>query len=139
MTDYTGISEIDTWLDAADETTNKHGNRVRTIFIEGDRYFFDQHLDLKSWHQFDTAADAPYFGVWTNPGQRRILSFAEGDVSFTQCPDDESYDREIAELCSFHEPAPSFVTIRDGEATAYYQDRAECFIDPSRVSRESAS
>ena len=57
----------------------------------------------------------------------------EGDVSFTQCDSDETYDSELSDLCSFYAPFPSVKTLDENGWTHYYQDRAELFIDPARA------
>jgi hypothetical protein len=136
MTTFTGLPQVDPLLADVPDTVNRHGNRVRHVFLSADRYLFDFHLDLDRWAQLDTESDAWYFGIWVDKAERRVLSYVEGDVYLTRCADDESYDREIAALCAFHGPAPSFVTIDDEKVTAYYQDRARFFIDPKRAPQE---
>ena len=130
MSDYTGIPRVDRLLADADETADQQGNPTRKLFLHADRYLFDFNLDLGEWAQFDTDSDASYFGVWVNKTKLRTLSYVEGDVFFTQCPDAAAYDAEIAEMCSFYGTSPSFVVIDDGGTTAYYQDRNEFFINP---------
>ena len=135
-----GLPHVDALLTATDETTNRHGNRVRHVFLDADRYVFD--LDRGVWAQFDTDSDAAYFGIWIDKANRRILSYIEGDLYLTRCSEDASYDREIAVMCAFHGPSPAFVTIDDEAVTAYYQDWAEFFIDPANApdaTQESAS
>ena len=76
--------------------------------------------------------------MWVNKSKLRILEYVEGDLFFTQCADAAGYDAEIATLCKFHEPAPSFVAIDDKNVTAYYQDRSEFFIhQPERPDTSS--
>ena len=132
MADFTGIAKIEAFLDAAAETTNRHGNRVRHVFHSTERYAFDFGLDRSQWAQFDTESDHWYFGIWTNKSERRTLSYVEGDIYFVQCADDESYDREVAAMCEFHQPSPEFIVLDKKGRTDYYQDRAQHFIDPTR-------
>ncbi len=132
MADYTEIPRVDRLLADADEMPDDRGNPTRKLFLPADRYLFDFNLDLKAWLQFDTDSDASYFGIWVNKTTLRILSYVEGDVSFTQCPDAVAFDAEIAALCSFYGTSASFVVIDvdDNAATAFYQDRREFFINP---------
>ncbi len=132
MTDYTGITGIDRLLDEAEEATDPRGNPMRQLLIPGDRYRFDFNLDLGEWQQFDTDNDASYFGVWVNKTTLRTLQFIEGDLYLTQCADAAAYDAEIAALCSFYTAASAFVAIGETGTTAYYQDRAQFFIEPAR-------
>jgi hypothetical protein len=133
---FTGISRIDRLLSFEEETKNQLGNATRGTFLgEADRYLFDFNLNLNEWDQFDTDSDAWYFGTWVNKERLYILQYVEGDVTYTQCEDAESFDKEIAALCSFHGQSPSFVCF-DLEAkteTHHYQDRSKFFIDPDRA------
>ena len=134
MPTFIGIPEIDRLLESARETRNRHGNRTREIFYNADRYLFDFRLDLQVWAALDTDSDAAYFGLWAAKSLRSFLIYAEGDLRFTQADDDESYDRELAAHCEFHGPSPYMMTLDDhGEAAAYYQDRSELFLDPTRA------
>lgn len=136
MATFTGIDWIDGLFTSAEETRNSLGNARREIFLaEADRYLFDFNLNLDEWSQFDSTSDACYFGTWVNKEKLYILQYVEGDVSFTQCGDAESFDKEVAALCSFHDEAPAFICF-DLEAkteTHYYQDRAKLFVDPARA------
>ena len=136
MNDLTGIDTIDRLFTSADETKNHLGNATRRIFLgDGDRYIFDFNMNLGEWDQFDTDSDAWYFGTWVNKDRLRILRYVEGDVVFTQCQEAESFDREIASLCSFYGETPSLIEF-DLEANReihYYQDRSKFFIDPDRA------
>lgn len=64
------------------------------------RYAFDE--TLTGWAQIDTAADAWYFGSWTEPMSRQILCYAEGDVAHTVAADATSYLTELEALAEFH-------------------------------------
>ena len=134
MREFTGIAHIDVLLADADETPSRQGNPIRQIFYSADRYLFDFNLDLDegAWTQLDTDSDASYFGVWVNKTTRQILQYVEGDISFTQCTDAESYDSELEALCSSHDTRPAFIAVGDDDVAAYYQDRGELFIDPAR-------
>ena len=139
MSELTGIENIDTLL-AEGDLTDIDGTLTRCTFLgDGERYIFDADLgDL--WKEFDTESDAHYFGVWTNKEKLRILSYAEGDITFTQYKDAESYDATILAMCKFHKPKPELSTIdADGTLTRYYQDRREFFIAPERYPQDARS
>jgi len=136
MNTFTGIARIDNMLSREEEKKNSLGNATRETFLmEGDRYLFDFNMNIAEWDQFDTDSDAWYFGTWVNKEKLRLLQYVEGDVLFIQCQDAESFDREIASLCSCYGESPSLIEF-DLEAkkeTHYYQDRSEFFIDPLRA------
>ena len=132
MTPFTGIALIDRLLADAEPSPNRHGNATRRLFHDSSRYLFDMGLSMSRWRQFDTESDAAFFGCWTNKVDLLILTYAEGDVIFTQCADAEHYDAELASMCDFYAPAPSFTTIDEGTVSRYYEDRREHFVDPQR-------
>jgi len=137
MSDFTGLEDIDALLAASDEGTNRHGNATRYAFLmEGERYLFDLNLD-QGWSQFDSTSDAWYFGIWLCKDKLRLLTYAEGDVEFTQCKDAESFDTELAVLCCFHKPKHVTAALgEDGSITRYYEDRRSHFIDPARYPQD---
>ena len=129
---FSGLTGLDKKLARADERVQENGTRRREIFAEAERYLFDHNLDNKLWETFDTESDAHYFGVWLCRTHWRILTYAEGDISATQCDDADAYDNYLADLCDFHRPAPYMVTFGPEGRTAYYQDRQALFINPDR-------
>ena len=134
MADFTGIRRIDRLLEDADEKLNRHGNRVRHVFHHSERYLFDCNMDMEEWMQFDTRIDAWYYGVWVNKAKRRILTYVEGDVAFTQCDSDETYDAEMAAMCSYYgeASATSVIDVDEKTMTRFYQDQSQFFIDPEK-------
>ena len=133
MKEYTGVDLIDRMFNDAKPRTDNEGNEIREIFHSAERYLFDFNIDYSHWIQFDTENDAWYFGVWVSKERLCVLSYVEGDISFVQCPDAEHYDAKMAKLCEFYQPGAHTVAIDgDGNATHYYQNRIECFIDPSK-------
>lgn len=133
---FTGISEVDRLLERAEEKRKDDlGQSIRqTLLVAADRYLFDFGLDRDEWEEFDTENDASYFGIWLNKSKLQTLHYVEGDVSFTQCDSPESFDSEVAALCSFYKAAPAFTSFDENwTATQYYQDRSEFFIDPDRA------
>ena len=57
----------------------------------GDRYGFDAGMCsyANGFAQIDTKQDAWYFGTWVNPTERKIVSFAEGDIAIETAEDDD--------------------------------------------------
>ncbi len=108
--------------------TNERGNQVtRSFLLQADRYLFDFQVcsSAKGWKQFDTKQDASYFGIWVHSGTRRIVTFAEGDLSTVTCPTVESFQAELASMATFYGPPPP-AAIRydaDGTRTEYYDER----------------
>ncbi len=96
-------------------TTNYHANDLerRIEAMQGlpipeddridNRLAFDWALmPTQRWAQIDTTETRAgnWYGMWTNPFERRILIYAEGDVSDTVYADDDEYAeglRAIAE------------------------------------------
>jgi hypothetical protein len=58
-----------------------------------DRYAFDFKACTyeAGWVQVDTYQDASYFGIWTNPTARMIVTYAEGDISRIEADTDDEY------------------------------------------------
>ena len=54
------------------------------------RYTFDFGLG-RDWAQMDTSDDASYYGHWTSPTDRAILSYVEGDVEYRSFATEQSY------------------------------------------------
>ena len=68
-----------------------------------DRYAFDFALmPTRQWAQVDTTEDAHYYGIWTCPGQRRILSYIEDDITDIRCDTDAEYLAELEKQHAFH-------------------------------------
>ena len=59
----------------------------------GNRYQFDEGpcRPGTGWAQVDTKQDASYYGIWTNPKTRQILTFCEGDITVETAENDEEY------------------------------------------------
>lgn len=74
--------------------------KVERTFEQGDRYRYDFDLcaDSKGWAQVDTAQDASWFGTWASPSERKILNFAEGDVTLTICDSDEEFAQALRQI-----------------------------------------
>jgi len=109
--------------------TNDRGNTVKswgyeTRALAEDRYYWDSG-PCAGWTRYDTDQDASYFGVWVDIEGRRILTYAEGDLSLVECPTEETYKAELASMAEFYgEPPPAFKVIHeDGSRTDIYDER----------------
>lgn len=74
--------------------------KINRSFAPGDRYLYDFNLctDAKGWAQVDTRQDAAWFGTWASPSERRVLNFAEGDVTETICDTDDEFAAELRRI-----------------------------------------
>ena len=90
------------------------------------------------WQQFDTWADAPFFGVFTNNKDLQVVTCAEGDWKLQQCADQAEYNRLIDELCEFHEPGQILTAIGPGSCVTARQDRG-CHYSPPKEGVPTAS
>ena len=91
---------------------------TRKFVPDANRYIFDfmkvesptnQKMPLA---QIDTYQDAEYFGVWTNPFKRQIITYAEGDITIQKGESEKEYKRALI------------------DAILFYRDGGKCFIDP---------
>jgi len=73
---------------------------TRGFLQDADRYQFDfcDCSAKKGWAQVDTKQDASYYGTWANPFERKIVNYAEGDVTIRTADNDAEFVREILEL-----------------------------------------
>lgn len=74
-------------------------------FAPSDRYRYDFGMCSaeKGYCQVDTNQDAHYFGIWTNPHERKIVKYMEGDVSIQTADSDEEYVNEIRRLADAYQ------------------------------------
>jgi len=90
------------------EWTNARGNKKQLSFVgdvKGGRHWWDRHKKFRAdgWIDYPTDEDSWAFGVWINPHRLQILTFTEGDVILTTCPDTEHYDAEIAFMDAYYQ------------------------------------
>ena len=78
-------------------------NTTHHFFGDTDRYAFDfgPCSYKKGFAQVDTSQDASYYGNWTNPALRWIVTYAEGDLTIEKCPDDKSYTESIRRMADW--------------------------------------
>lgn len=75
-------------------------NVTRSFECNTNRYAFDFGVChfKNGFAQVDTSEDASYFGNWVNPFTRKIVGFAEGDITITECETDEEFVTELRGL-----------------------------------------
>jgi len=88
----------------------------RSFTPDGDRYIFDFDLcpSKEGWAQLDTRQDAWYYGNWANPFERKIISYAEGDVTITTCDTDEEFVAEMNNWVRWNKENDYFIGIDPG-------------------------
>ncbi len=116
---------------------NERGNEVeRNFILNGERYRwdFDEKFRKAGWEQYDTSQDAWYFGVWMNKQLLQVLTYAEGDLTLTKCPDAEHFNAEIKAMNEFYGEGFIAKTIDEhGKMTVYRQDRSQFFIEETKT------
>ena len=65
------------------------------------RYVFDAKLMGQRCYQIDTDQDASYFGMWTSPARRVLVSFEEGNFDVTKHSSDAGYIADLDKLYSW--------------------------------------
>lgn len=79
-----------------------------------DRYVFDFGLmPTREWAQMDTT-EGPWFGMWTQPGARRIVIYQEGEIEIVDCETDAEYVAELDEIAATHRRAGKWKWIDAG-------------------------
>jgi hypothetical protein len=108
--------------------TNARGSHIlETIDPDSDRYAYDRELCRKrGWAQYDTFADASYFGVWVHHTTRKIVTFAEGDVRIVTSPTAAIFAAELANMATFYGSPPPAATVIDssGNVSRIYDAEA---------------
>lgn len=100
---------------------------VEILRANGGRMFFP--FDRCGWMQYDTDQDAHYFGVWVNPGNLCVLTYAEGDWSYDQFENADAYNAQIRRMNEFYGAGfiAKALSLDSGEMTVYAQDRESEF------------
>lgn len=130
---HTKLADAVASLPGSRRDLNERGNLVTSAFIDGaNRYFFDDRVTRggAGWQQWDTSQDADCFGVWVHRDLLQILTFAEGDITVVECPDDDHLRAEIGSMERFYGDAPP-------AAKAYGSDGSVTHIYSSRLSAAS--
>ena len=68
------------------------------------RYSFDFGCcSVKNnYAQCDTGQDASYFGIWANPFELKIVTYAEGDVIIKLAENDKEFIGELRAIQDWH-------------------------------------
>ncbi len=130
---HTKLADAVASLPHSRRDTNDRGNLVTSAFVDDlNRYFFDGRVTRQGagWQQWDTSQDASYFGIWVHRDLRQILTFAEGDITVVECPDDATFKAEIESMERCYGEAPP-------AATAYGPDGSVTHVYSSRLSAAS--
>lgn len=130
---HTKLADAVAALPNSRRDTNERKNLVTSAFTNGlNRYFFDDRVKRggAGWQQWDTSQDASYFGVWVHRDLRQVLTFAEGDITVVECPDDEHFKAEVESMERLYGEAPP-------AATAYGPDGSVTHVYSSRLSAAS--
>ena len=79
--------------------------RERGFLPNGERYDFDFGTCsvANGFAQVDTSQDAPYYGIWTNPTELKIVTYCEGDVTTETAETVEEYVNAIRSLKKWHD------------------------------------
>jgi len=77
---------------------------TRSFHSQADRYMLDfgECGYDKGFAQVDTQSDAWYFGTWTSPTARRIVSYCEGDLTIEDYVDDAEYVEGLRRMQAWH-------------------------------------
>ena len=126
--EHTKLADAVAALPGARRDTNERGNLVTSATVDGlNRYFFDDRVHRRGagWQQWDTSQDFEYFGVWVHRDLRQVLTFAEGDITVVECPDDAHLRAEIESMEKFYGDAPPAAKgiAGDGAVTEYFSTR----------------
>jgi hypothetical protein len=119
-------------------TKNALGSTVKSAFeCMSDRYKWDAECSAdKGWEQYDTSQDASYFGVWVHLEERKVLTFAEGDITLVTAPDVETMRAEMKALAEFYGDPPPFAISYDEDEhgkwtrTEHYAERPALEPEP---------
>ena len=114
--------------DPAQSFVNERGNLVKGYITSiGSRYIFDFNYFTRDsgWKQFDTEKDAGYFGIWVHEKDRRIVTYAEGDLTEVIRSYQEGFATEIQSMVAFYGPAPPAFRVVDqnGRISNIYHKR----------------
>lgn len=117
-------------------------------FLEPDltRYQFDMDYCHFSggWAQVDTNSDASWYGNWANPFERKLVQYAEGDVTITECDNDEEFIEAVRGFVNWHKGNETWKGI-DTMCCDKIEERfvemglEDCFHECDRELRETAA
>ncbi len=77
--------------------TNRSFNPAAGRYV----YDFGSCSIANGYAQIDTGQDAPYYGAWCSPSERKLVNYCEGDVVETICDTDEEFVQAVREFASW--------------------------------------
>ena len=89
---------------------------TQQYFPDADRYVLDFGAcsAQRGYAQIGTASDAAWYGNWASPAERRVVTYAEGDLIIIQAFTDDEFVAEIRRIADFHRDADAFKGIDCG-------------------------
>lgn len=92
------------------------GVTVTHEFEPADRYLYDFGLcsAKNGFAQFDTDADASYYGNWLNPFKWVLFSYCEGDCTTTECETAADFVSEVRRVAAYFQDNGGFRGIDPG-------------------------
>lgn len=125
-------NELDRVIEKLEANVNlfvdeEEGKGLRSCFSGLDsRYPMDSiYLVPHGWKQYDTAQDAPYFGVWYHPEFRIFVTYAEGDITIEFAKTDAGWEELKKAYADFYgAPPPAFLSLDEGAMTEHYDELA---------------
>jgi hypothetical protein len=87
--------------------------QIKDFVADGSRYPYDFKLCTakKGWAQFDTKQDASYYGNWVNPTSMELVSYCEGDSTYTKCESEAEFAATLLEMINWHKEREYFIGI----------------------------
>ena len=81
-----------------------------------ERYAFDfKHCTFSNGYAATRHLPGPiYFGVWANPVERKIVCYAEGDITISTADDDRESAQAVRDEAFFHDKHGEFIGIDTG-------------------------
>lgn len=91
-------------------------SRTERHFPNADSYVLDFGAcsTTRGYAQIDTGSDAAWYGNWASPAERKVVTYAEGDIIIVQAFNDEEFVAEIRRIADFHRGADEFKGIDCG-------------------------
>ena len=76
--------------------------REQQFLMFAERYRFDSGMChfSKGFAQVDSEQDAPYYGQWANPIERKYVCFAEGDLDIMTFDNADEFAKHIREVAA---------------------------------------
>lgn len=76
--------------------------RIHNFDLFGDSFNYHSICSKKGFCTAYTAQDAPYFGLWIHPFERKIVCYCEGDINIDEAESDEEFTKEVKRVAKFY-------------------------------------